>query len=64
MKKTKNDIAVGKGQCENLVPVAYSVAPYEDMCHWRYLFKQLIVFMPELNGKDHKTVLVTDGSQD
>ena len=29
---------VGKGQCGNLVPVAYSVAVvlYEDMCHWRY----------------------------
>ena len=47
---------VGKDQCGNLVPVAYSVAPYEDMCHWRYFLKQLIVFMPELNEKDHKTV--------
>ena len=52
---------VGKDQCGNLVPVAYSVAPYEDMCHWRYFLKQLIVFMPELNEKDHKTVFITDG---
>ena len=52
---------VGKDQCGNLVPVAYSVVPYEDMCHWRYFLKQLIVFMPELNEKDHKTVFITDG---
>ena len=31
------------------------------MCHWRYFLKQLIVFMPELNEKDHKTVFITDG---
>ena len=33
------------------------------MCHWRYSFflKQLIVFMPELNEKGHRTVLITDG---